>query len=56
MIVILAALAGAIIGGMTASRRKGNTLDIIQYTAIYCIAFTLLGLIATIVVHRVVGG
>ncbi|MFW2587258.1 apolipoprotein acyltransferase [Sagittula sp. SSi028] len=52
MIVIFAALAGAIIGGLTAYRRKGNVLDILQYVTIYCIAFALVGLIATIIIHR----
>ncbi|GAA4229304.1 apolipoprotein acyltransferase [Sagittula sp. NFXS13] len=56
MIVLLAALAGAIIGGLTAARRKGNKLDILQYATIYCIAFSLVGLIVTIIIHRIALG
>ncbi len=52
MIVLGAALLGAIIGAMTASRRKGSKLDIAQYAAGYAIAFALLGLFATLFIHR----
>jgi len=52
MIVLGAALLGAIIGGMTAARRKGGKLDIAQYAAGYAIAFALLGLFATLFIHR----
>ena len=52
MIVIIGALVGAIIGGTTAKRRKGNWADIAQYTAIYAIAFALLGLIVTIAIEK----
>jgi cytochrome c biogenesis protein CcdA len=52
MIVLGAALMGAIIGGMTASRRKGGRLDIAQYAAGYAIAFALIGLFVTLFVHR----
>ncbi|MCB1312441.1 MAG: apolipoprotein acyltransferase [Sedimentitalea sp.] len=52
MIVIGAALIGAAIGGLTAYRRDGGGLDIAQYAAAYGIAFALMGLIATLVIHR----
>ncbi|CUH80361.1 hypothetical protein [Tropicibacter naphthalenivorans] len=52
MIVIFAALLGAIIGGTTARRRKGNKLDILQYATIYMIAFALLGMIATVILEK----
>lgn len=52
MIVLGAALLGAIIGGMTAARRKGNGLDIAQYAAGYAIAFALVGLFITLFAHR----
>ncbi|MCE8545823.1 apolipoprotein acyltransferase [Ruegeria pomeroyi] len=52
MIVIAAALFGALLGGLTAKRRNGTTADIAQYAAGYAIAFTLLGMIATLVIHR----
>ena len=53
MIVIVAALSGAIIGGMTARKRCGNRLDIAQYAAGYALAFTVVGLIATVVIDRI---
>ena len=52
MIVIVAALLGAIIGGMTARKRGGNKLDIAQYAAGYALAFVIVGLIATVVIDR----
>ncbi|WP_299674889.1 apolipoprotein acyltransferase [uncultured Roseobacter sp.] len=52
MIVIAAALLGALIGGMTAVRRKGNKKDIAQYAAGYAMAFTIVGMILTVVIHR----
>jgi hypothetical protein len=52
MIVIGAALLGAIIGGLTARKRSGNRLDIAQYAAGYAMAFTVVGLIATVMIDR----
>lgn len=52
MFVIFGALIGGIIGGFVAKKRGGNRLDIAQYIGIYAIAFSLAGLILTIVVHR----
>lgn len=52
MIIIGAMLLGAVIGGVTAKRRGGNRLDIAQYAVGYAIAFTLVGLLATILVDR----
>lgn len=54
MIVILAALAGAVIGGLTARKRKGNRLDIAQYATVYAIAFALAGLVITVLLDRFV--
>lgn len=53
MIVILAALSGAITGGITAKKRGGNRLDIAQYAAGYSLAFIVVGLISTIVIDRI---
>ena len=53
MIVIVAALVGAIIGGLTARKRGGNRLDIAQYAAGYALAFTVVGLISTVVIDRI---
>lgn len=52
MIVILAALAGAIWGGLLARKRGGKPADIAQYAAGYAIALALAGLIVTIVIER----
>lgn len=43
---------GALFGGYTAWRRKGNRLDIAQYAAVYAIMFALFGLIIAIVIYR----
>jgi hypothetical protein len=53
MIVLAAALIGAILGGIAAKRRGGNKLDIAQYAAGYAMAFIIVGLIATVVIDRV---
>lgn len=52
MIVIAGALLGAIIGGLTAKRRKGNAADIAQYAVGFAIAFALVGLVATVLIDR----
>ena len=52
MIVIVAALLGALIGGYTANKRGGNKLDILQYAAGYALAFVIVGMIATILIDR----
>lgn len=52
MIVIFAALAGAIFGGLRAARRKGNKLDILQYATVHAIAFALIGLFLTIIIEK----
>ena len=50
---LLFGLIGATIGGVTAKRRKGRAADIAQYAAAYGILFTILGLMLTIFVERV---
>ena len=55
MIVIFGALMGAIIGGATARRRKGNWVDVAQYAVVYAIAFALLGLVVTIAIEKSLG-
>ncbi|MDJ0629888.1 MAG: apolipoprotein acyltransferase [Rhodobacter sp.] len=52
MIVIVSAIAGIVWGGYQAKRRGGNRKDMAQYAAGYGIAFTLLGLVATVVLER----
>ncbi|AHD01152.1 hypothetical protein [Leisingera methylohalidivorans] len=53
MIVIAGLVLGAAIGAMKARKRGGNTLDMLQYGAVYAIVFGMLGLLATILTHRV---
>ena len=52
MIVIGAALIGALLGAFTAKRRKGNSLDMLQYAAGYAMAFVVIAMITTVVLHR----
>jgi hypothetical protein len=54
MIVLVAALIGALVGGLTSKRRDGNRMDIAQYAAGYGMAFVVVGLIATVVLDRVI--
>lgn len=52
MIVISGAILGALSGAMLAKKRKGNLMDIVQYAAGYAIFFSLLGLIATVILEK----
>lgn len=52
MIVIIAAIVGAILGTLTARRRKGRTADILQYAFVFALGFALIGLFATIFITR----
>ena len=54
MIVLLAALVGAGLGAMSARRRKGNRLDVLQYAAVYAIVFAIGGTVLSIVLDRTV--
>ncbi|MFP7673289.1 apolipoprotein acyltransferase [Marivita sp. S0852] len=54
MIVIAGAILGAIIGAVTAKKRNGSRADIWQYGAVYAIAFSLGGLILTIIIEKLV--
>tara|TARA_B100000678_G_scaffold260144_1_gene240785 strand:- start:19 stop:219 length:201 start_codon:yes stop_codon:yes gene_type:complete len=49
---LIAALIGAIIGARTAKKRKGSILDVAFYATGYCIAFALVSLIITLIIHR----
>ncbi len=53
MLEIVGAVGGAIWGGYLARRRKGNRLDILQYTAASAIAFGVVALFATVVLSRI---
>lgn len=52
MFVVVGALLGALTGALIAHRRKGRWLDILQYAVVYTMVFAVLGLFATIIVHR----
>ena len=54
MIVIAAAILGALSGGTIAARRKGTKADIAQYAFVYALAFSLAGLILSIFLERVI--
>lgn len=52
MIVIGGILAGAILGALIARKRGGKPADIAQYAAASGMAFGVVAMIATIVLHR----
>ncbi len=52
MVVIAGLILGAILGGLTAARRGGKRLDILQYAAVFGIAFCILGVFLTIFIER----
>ncbi|WP_424940054.1 hypothetical protein [Aliiroseovarius sp. S253] len=52
MIVIVAFLAGAVLGALRAKKRGGNRLDMAQYGAVYGIGFALITIFLTIVFAR----
>lgn len=52
MLIIISAVLGAIIGGTTAYRRKGNRLDIAQYAVGYAMAFTIVSMILAVILDR----
>lgn len=52
MIVIAGLVLGAVLGSVTAAKRGGKRLDMLQYAAGYGIAFCLLGVVLTIFIER----
>ena len=56
MIIIAGAIIGALWGGFLAKKRGGTRMDIAQWAAGTGIAFALIGLIVTIVIHRSIVG
>ena len=54
MFILVSALVGAVVGGLTARKRNGNRLDIAQYAAGYAIAFTLASMIIAVILDRTI--
>jgi len=52
MIVLTGALIGIALGAFLARRRGGTRWDMAQYAASMGIALALVGMIATVVIHR----
>ncbi len=52
MIVFIAALIGAAYGAFAARRKGGKGWDVAHYAAAYGIAFSLVGVLATIIITR----
>lgn len=52
MFVIAGAVTGILLGIFTAKKRGGKPADMAQYGAGFGIALALLGLLITIIVHR----
>lgn len=52
MIVIIAAVLGALLGYWQAFRRGGNGFDRAQYAAVYGIVFAIIGLFLTLAIDR----
>ena len=52
MIVIFFGIAGALIGGLAARKRRGNRKDIAQYAVGYAMAFMIVGMIGTVLFDR----
>ncbi len=55
MIVIVAALAGAILGAFNAKRRGGKAADMAQYAIAHAIIFALLAYLAAIIARLLTG-
>ncbi|WP_209427136.1 hypothetical protein [Pararhodobacter sp. SW119] len=54
MIIIAGLVGGAIWGALSARRRKGNRLDMLQYAAVGGIVGALAGVVATIAIERMI--
>ena len=49
---LIAAFIGALIGARIARNRKGSVLDVAFYATGYSIAFALVTLVITLIIHR----
>ncbi|WP_265500435.1 hypothetical protein [Paracoccus beibuensis] len=52
MIVIAAAIIGALLGWRRAAQLRGNSRDKVQYAIAFALGFAMIGLFATIIIHR----
>lgn len=52
MIVIAAALIGALLGWRRAAQLKGNRRDRAQYAFVYALGMAMIGVFATLIIHR----
>ena len=50
MIILISGIVGAVLGALSAKRRKGNRLDMAQYAAVYAIVFMIIALFATLAI------
>lgn len=56
MIVIIAIILGAFLGDLRARRAQGNLKDRLQYAAAHALAFAIVGLLATVIIDRLLRG
>lgn len=54
MIIIAALVIGALIGWRRAARLKGNRKDRLQYAAAHALAFSVLGILVTVILDRMI--
>jgi hypothetical protein len=52
MIVIAAALIGAVLGWRRAAQLGGNRRDRAQYAIVFALGMTMIGVFATLIIHR----
>ncbi|MCT8160749.1 hypothetical protein [Pseudoruegeria sp. SHC-113] len=52
MIVIAGFVLGGVLGALRAKKRGGNGKDIAQWAIVHAILFALIGLFATLFIHR----
>lgn len=52
MLVLLGVILGAILGPLRARKLGGKRADLLQYGFVYGVIGALLGLFATIIIHR----
>lgn len=52
MLPLITAFIGALLGGLTAYRRKGNGFDIAQWAAVWALMGAIVGVLGIIVLTR----